>query len=74
MPDSLIFIVVVGNIAYKIQLMNSNTFRIFDFLVIFRTELQKTDKRKVNYFCCCFTVHFDKFKTSLSTNALFIKT
>jgi hypothetical protein len=24
-------------------------------------------------FYCCFTVHFDKFKTSLPTNAFFIK-
>jgi hypothetical protein len=26
------------------------------------------------YFNCCFTVHFDKLKTFLPTNALFIKT
>jgi hypothetical protein len=25
-------------------------------------------------FSCCFTVHFDKFKALLPTNALFIKT
>ena len=25
-------------------------------------------------FNCCFTVHFDKYKTILPTNALFIKT
>jgi hypothetical protein len=25
------------------------------------------------YFNCCFTVHFDKYKIILSTNALFIK-
>jgi hypothetical protein len=28
----------------------------------------------VTNFNCCFTVHFDKFKVLLTTNALFIKT
>jgi hypothetical protein len=27
-----------------------------------------------HFFKCCFTVHFDKFKAFLPTNALFIKT
>ena len=34
----------------------------------FRAEFIKHD------FNCCFTVHFDKYKTILPTNALFIRT
>jgi hypothetical protein len=36
---------------------------------------QDNNKTKIIYFLnCCFTVHFDKFKAFLPTNALFIKT
>jgi len=38
MTDSLIFNVVLGNIACKVKLINSNLFRIFDLLVTFQTE------------------------------------
>jgi hypothetical protein len=49
MNDSLMFIVVLGNIVYKVKVMNSNSFRIFGLSVTFQTELKKTDIRKLNY-------------------------
>ena len=43
--DSLIFIVVLDNVAYKVKLLNSNSFRIFDLLVTFQTELKNGYKK-----------------------------
>jgi hypothetical protein len=34
---------------------------------------KETKKRKKTFLNCCFTVHFDKYKIILPTNALFIK-
>jgi hypothetical protein len=36
-------------------------------------EEDKITRNKYVYFSCCFTVHFDKYKNILPTNALFIK-
>jgi hypothetical protein len=46
--ESLIFVVVLDNIAYKVKSMNINSFRIFELLVTFQAEL-KNGYKKENY-------------------------